>query len=46
MLYREPLFGLPSYRIGEWLVYAAAALTLISMIEYLRAAGPVIRAND
>jgi CDP-diacylglycerol--glycerol-3-phosphate 3-phosphatidyltransferase len=46
MLYREPLLGLPSYRIGEWLVYAAAALTLFSMIEYLRAAGPVIRAND
>jgi CDP-diacylglycerol--glycerol-3-phosphate 3-phosphatidyltransferase len=46
MLYREPLFGLNSYRIGEWLVYAAAALTLWSMIDYLRAAGPVIRAND
>lgn len=46
MLYREPLLTLPIYRIGEWLVYAAAALTLWSMIDYLRAAGPVMRAND
>jgi CDP-diacylglycerol--glycerol-3-phosphate 3-phosphatidyltransferase len=46
MLYREPLWTLPIYRIGEWLVYAAAALTLWSMIDYLRAAGPVMRAND
>jgi CDP-diacylglycerol--glycerol-3-phosphate 3-phosphatidyltransferase len=46
MLYREPLLGLPSYRIGEWLVYLAAALTLWSMIDYLRAAVPAIRAND
>jgi CDP-diacylglycerol--glycerol-3-phosphate 3-phosphatidyltransferase len=46
MLYREPLFTLPVYRIGEWLVYVAAALTLWSMIDYLRAAGPALRAND
>jgi CDP-diacylglycerol--glycerol-3-phosphate 3-phosphatidyltransferase len=46
MLYREPLFTLPTYRIGEWLVYVAAALTLWSMIDYLRAAGPALRAND
>jgi CDP-diacylglycerol--glycerol-3-phosphate 3-phosphatidyltransferase len=43
MLYREPLFGLPAYRIGEWLVYVAAALTLWSMIDYLRAAWPAMR---
>ena len=43
MLYREQLFGLPTYRIGEWLVYVAAALTLWSMIDYLRAAWPAMR---
>jgi CDP-diacylglycerol--glycerol-3-phosphate 3-phosphatidyltransferase len=43
MLYREHLFGLPAYRIGEWLVYVAAALTLWSMIDYLRAAWPAMR---
>jgi CDP-diacylglycerol--glycerol-3-phosphate 3-phosphatidyltransferase len=46
MLYREPLFTLPIYRIGEWLVYVAAALTLWSMIDYLRAAWPAMRAHD
>jgi CDP-diacylglycerol--glycerol-3-phosphate 3-phosphatidyltransferase len=46
MLYREPLLTLPIYRIGEWLVYVAAALTIWSMIDYLRAAGPALRAND
>ena len=46
MLYREPLFTLPTYRIGEWLVYVAAALTLWSMIDYLRAAWPAMRAHD
>ena len=43
MLYRERLFTLPIYRIGEWLVYVAAALTLWSMIDYLRAAWPAMR---
>jgi CDP-diacylglycerol--glycerol-3-phosphate 3-phosphatidyltransferase len=46
MLYREPLVALPVYRIGEWLVYVAAALTLWSMIDYLRAAWPAMRAQD
>jgi CDP-diacylglycerol--glycerol-3-phosphate 3-phosphatidyltransferase len=46
MLYREPLLTLPVYRIGEWLVYVAAALTLWSMIDYLRAAWPAMRAQE
>lgn len=46
MLYREPLMTLPVYRIGEWLLYVAAALTLWSMIDYLRAAWPAMRAHD
>jgi CDP-diacylglycerol--glycerol-3-phosphate 3-phosphatidyltransferase len=43
MLYQVPLLGLDSYWLGEWLLYAAAALTLGSMIDYLRAAWPVLR---
>lgn len=46
MLYREPLGGLPVYRAGEWLLYVAAALTLWSMIDYLRAAWPAMRDHD
>lgn len=40
LLYREPLFGLPVFRIGELLLYLAAGLTLWSMVIYLRAAWP------
>jgi CDP-diacylglycerol--glycerol-3-phosphate 3-phosphatidyltransferase len=40
LLYREPLFGLPVVRIGEWILYLAAGLTLWSMVVYLRAAWP------
>lgn len=46
MLYRDAVLGLPMYEYGEWLLYAAVALTLWSMIDYLRAAGPAMRAND
>ena len=46
MLYHEPLLGQPVYGPGEWLLYAAAALTLWSMIDYLRAARPAMQAND
>jgi len=46
MLYREPVLTLPVYRIGEWLVYLAAAITLWSMIDYLRAAWPALRDHD
>ena len=46
MLYREPFLGQSMYQLGEWLLYAAVALTLWSMIDYLRAAGPAMRAND
>ena len=40
MLYRWPLFGLPTFSIGALLTVVAAALTLISMASYLRAAWP------
>jgi phosphatidylglycerophosphate synthase len=40
MLYRWPIFGLPVFSVGAVLTVAAAALTLISMFSYLRAAWP------
>lgn len=40
MLYRWPLFGLPVFGLGAVLTVVAAALTLISMFSYLRAAWP------
>jgi len=40
LLYRDPVFGLPVMRFGELLLYAAAGLTLWSMLIYLRAAWP------
>ena len=43
VLFREDLLGLPVFRIGEWMLAAAAALTLWSGYEYLRAAWPVLR---
>ena len=46
LLYRHELFGLPVVLIGELLLYIAAALTLWSMWEYLRAAWPVMSRQD
>jgi CDP-diacylglycerol--glycerol-3-phosphate 3-phosphatidyltransferase len=40
MLYRWDLFGLPVFAIGAVLTVVAAALTIISMYSYLRAAWP------
>ena len=40
MLYRAPLLTMPVYGIGLVLLYLAAALTLWSMLVYLRAAWP------
>ncbi len=42
LLYAEPLFGLPVFDIGQWLLVIAAVLTLWSMIQYIRAAWPEI----
>jgi CDP-diacylglycerol--glycerol-3-phosphate 3-phosphatidyltransferase len=42
LLYEYDIFGLPVALIGELLLYLAAALTLWSMWEYLRAAWPVM----
>ena len=43
MLYRTPLFGLPTYGPGVALTEVAAAATLLSMVMYLRAAWPDLR---
>ncbi|MGD9843106.1 MAG: CDP-diacylglycerol--glycerol-3-phosphate 3-phosphatidyltransferase [Steroidobacteraceae bacterium] len=40
MLYRDDLFSLPVFELGVGLLVAAAALTLWSMLAYLRAAWP------
>ena len=40
MLWREPFWNLPIFQIGETLLYLAAALTLWSMLSYLKAAWP------
>lgn len=40
LLFREPILGLPTWRIGFGLLYVAAVLTLWSMTVYLRAAYP------
>jgi len=42
LLYMEPLFGLPTYQLGTWLIYVAALLTLWSMVYYLMLAMPQI----
>jgi CDP-diacylglycerol--glycerol-3-phosphate 3-phosphatidyltransferase len=43
MLWREPQWGLPIYKIGFALLFVAAALTVWSMAVYLRAAWPFMR---
>lgn len=42
MLYEQPLFGLQTYTIGMVLLLLAAAITVWSMLGYLRAAWPVM----
>ena len=43
MLYRLPLIGLPTYKIGVGLTVIAAVATLVSMLVYLRAAWPELK---
>jgi CDP-diacylglycerol--glycerol-3-phosphate 3-phosphatidyltransferase len=43
LLFQENLFGVPVFRIGEWLLAIAAALTLWSGWDYVRAAWPTLR---
>jgi CDP-diacylglycerol--glycerol-3-phosphate 3-phosphatidyltransferase len=43
MLYRQDLFGLPTYLAGVTFTVIAAVLTLSSMVAYMRAAWPELR---
>ncbi len=43
VLFYEDLFGIPVFKIGEWLLGIAAALTLWSGFDYIRAAWPTMR---
>ena len=45
MVYQRDLFGLEIYEVGFILLLAAAAMTLWSMIIYLRAAWPAMQQN-
>jgi CDP-diacylglycerol--glycerol-3-phosphate 3-phosphatidyltransferase len=46
LLYQERLWGLPIFTIGEWLLAAAALLTLWSGMAYLRAAWPILKKDS
>jgi CDP-diacylglycerol--glycerol-3-phosphate 3-phosphatidyltransferase len=42
LLYQHPIAGIPIFSVGEVMLYIAGALTLWSMVVYLRAAWPVL----
>src|SRR5271167_183236 len=46
LLFRQNLFGLPTYKLGLALTGVAAVLTLWSMIQYLRLAWPELRGSS
>lgn len=46
MLYEHPLFGINIYAIGLLMLFVAAGLTILSMIDYLRAAWPAMKQSD
>ena len=45
LLYRQDLFGIPTYKLGLVLTGVAAVLTLWSMVQYLRVAWPELRGS-
>ncbi len=46
LIYKEPLFGLPIMEMGAVFLYVAVVLTLWSMIVYLKAAWPILKAEE
>ena len=46
MLYKEPIGWFPTLQFGYLLLYIAAALTLWSMIIYIKAAWPALNSED
>ncbi|MBI3574209.1 MAG: CDP-diacylglycerol--glycerol-3-phosphate 3-phosphatidyltransferase, partial [Gammaproteobacteria bacterium] len=45
LIWRHKIGSIPTFQIGEMLLYVAAGLTLWSMIVYLRAAWPSLMAS-
>ncbi len=45
LIYRDDLWGIPIYTVGQVLLYVAVILTLWSMTLYLRAAWPSLRGD-
>ena len=43
LLFNGVLLGIDTRLVGTWLIYIAAALTVISMVVYLKAAYPTLR---
>ena len=43
LLFNSVFFGIDTRVVGTWLIYIAAALTVISMVVYLKAAYPTLR---
>lgn len=43
LIWQQPFFGVPIYELGFGCLFIAAALTLWSMVIYLRAAWPLLR---
>jgi CDP-diacylglycerol---glycerol-3-phosphate 3-phosphatidyltransferase len=46
LVFQDPLFGIPIYGLGMVLLYMAAALTLLSMFQYLSSAWPKLRESN
>jgi CDP-diacylglycerol--glycerol-3-phosphate 3-phosphatidyltransferase len=46
LVFKAPLYGIPVYSIGMVLLYVAAALTLLSMYQYLTSAWPKLRESN
>lgn len=46
MLYQHPFLGIDIYEVGTVLMIVAAGLTLWSMLDYLKAAWPIMRKQD
>jgi CDP-diacylglycerol--glycerol-3-phosphate 3-phosphatidyltransferase len=42
LIYFSPVLALPTFEIGVTLLYVAAALTISSMLSYLKAAWPML----
>jgi cardiolipin synthase len=46
LLYHAPIYGIDMQRVGTWLIYIAAVLTLWSMGYYMRMAWPYLISQD